>query len=770
MSSDRFTILKTPLPDRDREPALLFAKMSGEDAISAPFRFELICHSSDPDIVANDLLGEPVSLSVLRAGTTDAYRYFHGLVDEFSFQDLSVSEGFYVYRLVLRPAVWFLGRQFDNRIFQHKSVPEIVEDVLGEAGVTDYRLDLTGSYPKREYCVQYGESNLAFVQRLLEHEGIFYYFEFEDGKHCMVIADASSDLAPVGDVSEITYEPDASVIHRNVGILTGMRRSDEVVTGAYAQTDYDFEAPSSDLMALSEMLKEHALDDAEQYSYPGTYIDHGRGKDLADIRLTARQVPAHNVHAVSTEALPMAGAMFKIVGATREAENDKFFVRAMTFEFVDANYSAGDSRTETSGFVAHYSLFPLSVPFHPPYVTPHPRMRGPQTAVVVGPAGEEIHTDQHARVKVQFHWDRLGGDDESSSCFVRVSAAWAGSGWGFIQIPRIGQEVIVDFLEGDPDQPIITGRVYNAEQMPPYDLPANATQSGWKSNSSPGGGGWNELRFEDKAGSEEVYFQAQKDHNELVKNNEARHIGNDFSEEVVNDATQWVGHDRTEMVDNNKSTTVGVDRTVSIGNNDTETVGVDRSLSVGSNETISVGSNSTETIGAHHTQTVGMNQAITVAVARVDTVGAAETRTVGAVQTNTIGASRSVTVGAGQDHTVGAGDSWTIGADQKVEIGAAQSVEIAADQSVKVGGSMAEAIAKDKSATIGENLSIEVGKTISIKAGDEITLVCGDAKFQMKKDGTIVIEGKDITIKASGNIVEKAGGDITQKGSKINMN
>ncbi|MFC6762356.1 type VI secretion system tip protein TssI/VgrG [Sulfitobacter porphyrae] len=291
MSSDRFTILKTPLPDRDREPALLFAKMSGEDAISAPFRFELTCHSSDPDIVANDLLGEPVSLSVLRAGTTDAYRYFHGLVDEFSFQDLSVSEGFYVYRLVLRPAVWFLGRQFDNRIFQHKSVPEIVEDVLGEAGVTDYRLDLTGSYPKREYCVQYGESNLAFVQRLLEHEGIFYYFEFEDGKHCMVIADASSDLAPVGDVSEITYEPDASVIHRNVGILTGMRRSDEVVTGAYAQTDYDFEAPSSDLMALSEMLKEHALDDAEQYSYPGTYIDHGRGKDLADIRLTARQVP-----------------------------------------------------------------------------------------------------------------------------------------------------------------------------------------------------------------------------------------------------------------------------------------------------------------------------------------------------------------------------------------------------------------------------------------------------------------------------------------------
>ena len=249
-------------------------------------------------------------------------------------------------------------------------------------------------------------------------------------------------------------------------------------------------------------------------------------------------------------------------------------------------------------------------------------MRGPQTATVVGPAGAEIYTDKHARVKVQFHWDRLGKKDENSSCFVRVSAAWAGAGWGFIQIPRIGQEVIVDFIEGDPDRPIITGRVYNATEMPPYGLPGSATQSGWKSNSSPGGGGYNELMFEDKAGSELVNFQAQKDHKLLVKNDRTKLVQHDQSDRIDNNAKHSVGVNLDEDVGNNK-TTQGRASTgrSNIGSNDTETVGVNRSLTVGSNETIKIGSNSTETIGANHTQTVALVQTVTVGAARVDTVG-----------------------------------------------------------------------------------------------------------------------------------------------------
>ena len=235
-------------------------------------------------------------------------------------------------------------------------------------------------------------------------------------------------------------------------------------------------------------------------------------------------------------------------------------------------------------------------------------MRGPQTATVVGPSGEEIFTDEYARVKVQFHWDRKGKKDQNSSCFVRVSQTWAGSGWGFIQIPRIGQEVIVDFIEGDPDLPIITGRVYNASQMPPYGLPGSATQSGWKSDSSLGGGGYNELMFEDKAGSELVNFQAQKDHNLLVKNDRTKLVQHDQSDRIDHDAKHSVGHNLDEDVGNNKTVKVGVDQTTNIGNNDTETVGVNRSLTVGSNETISIGSNSTETIGIAHTQTVASVQ------------------------------------------------------------------------------------------------------------------------------------------------------------------
>ncbi|RVC41610.1 type VI secretion system tip protein VgrG, partial [Mesorhizobium sp. M4B.F.Ca.ET.088.02.2.1] len=233
-------------------------------------------------------------------------------------------------------------------------------------------------------------------------------------------------------------------------------------------------------------------------------------------------------------------------------------------------------------------LAPTKLPYRPPRITPRPIMRGPQTATVVGPSGEEIFTDKYARVKVQFHWDRLGKKDENSSCFVRVSQTWAGSGWGFIQIPRIGQEVIIDFIEGDPDLPIITGRVYNASQMPPYGLPGNATQSGWKSNSSKGGGGYNELMFEDKAGSELVNFQAQKDHNLLIKHDRTKLVQHDQSDRIDHDAKHSVGHNLDEDVGNNKTVKIGVDQTTDIGNNDTETVGANRSLTVMANETIHV--------------------------------------------------------------------------------------------------------------------------------------------------------------------------------------
>jgi type VI secretion system secreted protein VgrG len=767
MADDRNITVSTALGDK-----LLFAQMEGFDEISQCFRYETGLISKDINIKAEDILGTPVTITVR---TDSAKRFFHGIVAEFAFHEYR--EEYAHYRAVLRPWLWFLTNRSDNRIFQKKSVVEIIEEVFKPYTNAKVEKRLKKSYPPREYCVQYRESDLNFVQRLMEHEGIFYHFDHADGEHTLVLSDANASVKDAEGFETIKFRGEAGNVIGQDDVITSLLPRASVRSGVYVQTDYDFKKPATDLMTKSDAPKPHEASKGELYHYPGDYIEIGEGEPLAAIRLEEAQAPHVRVDATGNVRGLWSGVSFTLEEFEREADNQKYLVLRSDYQMWDDQYRAGMQR-QGEGFGVTLKLQPHSLTFRPERRTPKPLMSGPQTAVVVGPSGEEIFTDEYSRVKVQFHWDRLGGKDENSSCFVRVSSVWAGSGWGFIQIPRIGQEVIVDFLEGNPDLPIITGRVYNASQMPPYGLPANATQSGWKSNSSPGGGGWNEMRFEDKAGSEEVYFQAQKDHNELIKNNESRTIGNDFAEDVGHDAKQDIGHDRTETVGNDKSVTVGHDQTTSIGNNDTETVGVDRSLSVGSNETISIGSNSSETIGLNHTQTVAVVQTITVGAARVDSVGASETRTVGAAQTMTIGASRDVTVGASESHSIGSNDSWTIGSDRTVSVGGKEGISIGGDQSESVGGGVTVSVGKDRGASIagGENLSVgkdmgvKVGKKFVLDVADEITLKCGSAEVTMKKDGTITIKGKDISMDGSGKINVKAGGDIKMKGSNIHQN
>ena len=759
MADSRNITVSTALGDK-----LLFAQMEGFDEISRCFRYEVGLVSKDINVKAEDVLGTPMTITVLMES---AKRFFHGIVSEFAFRDFH--EGYAYYRVVLRPWLWFLVNRSDNRIFQKKSVVEIIEEVFGSHTNVKVEKRLKKSYPPREYCVQYRESDLDFVQRLMEHEGIFYHFDHADGEHTLVLSDANACVKDAEGFETIKFRSEASKRIGQDDTISELFPRVSVRSGDYVHTDYDFKKPATDLVTKSDAPKSHKLAKGELYHYPGTYIEVGDGEPLAAVRLEEAQAPHIRVEAKSNVRGLWSGVSFTLEEFEREAENRKYLVLRSEYEMWDDQYRSGPQRTG-EGFGVRLILQPYSLAFRPERRTPKPLMSGPQTAVVVGPSGEEIFTDEYSRVKVQFHWDRLGGKDENSSCYVRVSSVWAGSGWGFIQIPRIGQEVIVDFLEGDPDQPIITGRVYNASQMPPYGLPANATQSGWKSNSSPGGGGWNEMRFEDKKGSEEVYFQAEKDHNELVKNNETRTIGNDFAEDVGHDAKQDIGHDRTETVGNDKAVTVGHDQTTSIGNNDTESVGVNRVLSVGSNETISIGSNSSETIGANHTQTVAIAQTVTVGGARVDSVGASETRTVGAA--------RVVTVGDTETHTVGSDDSWTIGSNRTVTVGADESMTVGGNQSETVSGDVALKIGKGRATDIAEAEMVNVGKDMGVKVGkkfvldvtDEITLKCGDAQVTLKKDGTITIKGKDINLTASGKINAKASGNVTLKGSKINQN
>lgn len=753
------------------ETEVAFSRMQGQDEISQPFSYSLEITSFEMEVDPLKVLGTRATIVI----EGDSERFFDGIIADMSLKEIRDDLAFY--RLTLRPALWVMSLDTDNRIFQEKSAPDIIKEVLNSWPDVKFDMKLQGKYETREYCVQYGESDLDFIQRLMEDEGLFYYFDHSEEGHKLLIVDSNSAMGPSEGGETVPYEPDSRLAYDKGDFVFEWTPKARLRTGKFSQTDYDFKKPALDMMTKNDTSSDYAAASTEHYHYPGRYLELAAGDAIAKRRLEELQADQRRISARATARHLRPGKSFKFELFPIDRENSEYFVVSAHYEMWDEQRRAGQAE-QGQGYEVRLELSPIEQTYRPPRRTRKPRMQGPQTAKVVGPAGAEIHCDEFSRVKVHFFWDRLDHSDENSSCFIRVSAAWAGAGWGFIQIPRIGHEVIVDFLEGDPDQPIITGRVYHAQNTVPYELPGKASQSGWKSWSTPETGGYNELRFEDKAGAEEVYFQAEKDHNELVKNDETRTIGHDWVEDVGHDATQSIGHDRTESVANNKDVSVGNNRTVAIGVNDDETVGSNRSLTVGANEVISVGANSSETIGSNHSQTVALTQTVTIGTARTDTVGAAEVRSVGANQSNTIGNNRSVTVGSSQTHSIGSNDGWSVGGGQSVSVGkdqamtiaGAMTVKVGKDQTTEIGGAQATKVGKKALHQIGEDLAILAGKNITIEAADSITLKTGKASIIMKKDGTIMIEGKDVTVKGSGKINVKASSDVIVKGSTIKNN
>lgn len=719
----------------------LFHRLEGSEELGRLFRYQLLLLSERDDIVLDDLLGKGMTIHLAVEG--GHVRHFHGLVAHAAFTG---NEGIYGrYEVTLVPWLWFLGRRQDCRIFQQLSVPEIVKAVFEGWPVADFEIKLDESYGTRDYCVQYRESDLDFVCRLMEDEGIYFFHRHRDGGHTLVLADGEGAHEPGPGCGTIPYfEPDTAARRERDHVFAWTARA-KVRAGTATLRDFDFEKPRTDLTGTGAEPKPHALATAEVYDYPGGYRELAVGDQRARVRLEELQADHARAQGEATAGGLVCGNRFELERHPRKDQNRGYLVVAAGYEVQSEAYrSVIGSQGEL--FRCRFEVQDLAVPFRPARVTPRPRVGGPQTATVTGPAGEEIHTDKYGRVKVQFHWDRLGKRDQDSSCWVRVSQLWAGSAFGGIHIPRIGQEVIVDFLEGDPDQPIITGRVYNALLMPPYGLPANATQSGIKSNSSKGGGGSNELRFEDKKGAEEVWLHAQKDENIVVEN----------------DKTEKVGHDEAIGIGNDRSESVGHDETLSVGNNRTRTVGVNESVTVGSNQTIGIGASQTETVG-------GM---------RTDTVALAEVRTVGGAQQQTVGAARNVSVGAVQAHEIGLSDTWVVGVNRSVSIGNSDSLDTGGNRSADIGGSDSHTIAKDRTGKIaGSDIldvdkdgTVKIGKTFALSAGDEISLTTGDASIVMKKNGDIVIKGKNVTIDASGKITLRASGNIVAKGSKILQN
>jgi type VI secretion system secreted protein VgrG len=530
----RLLSVTTPLgPD-----VLLLTGFTGQEELSRLFTYHLDMLSEEDGIAAKDIVGKGVTWCVAEVDSEP--RFFHGVVRRFVAGPRRVRT-LRGYRAEVVPWLWFLTRTTNCRIFQNKTAPQIIEAIFGDLGLTDYELSLTRTYPQREYCVQYRETAFNFVSRLMEYEGIFYFFRHEEGKHTLVLADQKSAFKDVPE-SQVAYSPGSLAPNH----ISTWDHQYEFRSGKWAQIDYNFETPSTSLLtSTNKLIDLPDADKFELFDYPGLYKVKGDGDAEVKVRMEEEETPYDMVTGTSRCCTFTPGGKFTLEGHDCDAENQTYALIAVEHSATDTSYSASGGGSEYGNT---FTCIPSTVSFRPGRLTPRPVVQGPQTAVVVGPAGEEIYTDKYGRVKVQFHWDREGKKDENSSCWIRVAENWAGKNWGIVFNPRIGQEVVVDFLEGDPDRPLITGRVYNAEQMPPYELPANQTQSVLKTRSSKSGtaDNFNELRFEDKKGSEEVYFHAEKDFNRVVENNDTLKVGSDKADD--GSQTIEIYHHRTETV------------------------------------------------------------------------------------------------------------------------------------------------------------------------------------------------------------------------------
>ena len=557
---DRPFRVKTSLGD----DALLLDSFVGVERVSDPFRFVLRLLSPDPNVDMQSLLTKPAVLTFQLAG--DAERHIHGNICRMKLLEVG-ADAMAAYEAEVVPWFWFLTLFSDCRSFQNMAVPDIVEKVFKDRGFTDFRANLQGTYNPREFCVQYRETDFNFVSRLLEEEGIFYYFEHTEDKHTMVLADDVSAFAACPNQPN-----DASV---QFAPTTGGRLDNDVVftleaeyrvqTGTASHTDYDFTKPNASLFATLAGTQK-----GEAYDYPGKYATKDDGDHYARIRLEELEVGISTVRGASNCMGFESGYKFTLTNHYRDAANMDYTLLMVEHRARNTSYSAG--QVDPFEYKNRFEAIPNSVPFRPARRARKPVIDGTQTAVVVGKSGEEIWTDQYGRVVVQFFWDRQGTSNENSSCWIRVAQGWAGKQWGYICIPRIGQEVIVSFLEGDPDRPIITGSVYNAVQMPPYTLPDNQTQSTWKSMSSKGGGGFNELRFEDKKGSEQIFIHGEKDMDMRIKN----------------DRREWIGEDRHLVVVRDKLEKTGRDSHLDLTRDHIEKIGRDHHLTISGKEAISI--------------------------------------------------------------------------------------------------------------------------------------------------------------------------------------
>ena len=592
---NRLIRISTPLG----KDVLLLNGLTGQEGISRLFYFELHMVSENRSLKFEDVVGKKGTITLVLPEGEE--RLLNGVFSSFSQAGSSMLEGgekptvFSHYKATLVPWLWMLTRTSDCRIFQEMTVPEILEKIFKEYGFSDYKNKLQGSFGKREYCVQYRETDFNFVSRLMEEEGIFYFFEHTVDKHTLVLANSANEFKPCPLRDMINYRTSVGQ-EVEEDVVTDWTVSREVRPGQYTVRDFNFEKPALD---LTSNLTGKGDNKYEIYDYPGEYKTKDEGEKLVGVRMQEEDLPLVVIHGASTCRGLATGYRFDLRDHYRRDFNKAYVLTAVSHS---ADLGESWRSSEGGGALEYYNTFqcvPHPSPFRPPRMTPVPVVHGTQTAIVVGPSGEEIYTDKYGRVKVQFHWDREGKYNENSSCWIRVSSTWAGKGWGQISLPRIGQEVIVDFLEGDPDRPIIVGRVYNADSMPPYKLPDEMTKSTIKTYSSKGGGGFNEIRLEDKKGEEQLFLHAEKEMDLRVKN--------DCREWIGRDTHLIVKRDQKELIERDEQTVIKRDLIEEVGRDHHVKIKGKEAIEITGAQSIAVKGNVTEEISGNHSESTTGN-------------------------------------------------------------------------------------------------------------------------------------------------------------------
>jgi type VI secretion system secreted protein VgrG len=699
------------------------------ETLSSLYACVLALSQHDPTTDPGALIGSSCHLTITRGVQVD--RRFCGIVRSVRHHDTRAG-GSVVVEVV--PALYALSQRVDARIFQDLTVPQIVNKVLS-AGLQPYqrkvRQSLSGQYAQREYCVQYRESDLAFVQRLLQEEGIGFYFDHSGKAEEMVLFDDNASLPACNSTtgSTIQFVPPGEGA-QEIEVVHTFDHNEQTYATSVVLDEYDWTQPTLPVHREARGQDAAGLD-REIYD-PAPRLSLRQGKDDGTSRAQVRsqeEMLAKSESSGQANVIGFApGYTFDLQGHELSTLDQKYVITSVTHFGTAPDVLAKEQATAVE-YHNEFTCLPASMHYRPKRRTPRAPMQM-QTAKVVGPASEEIYTDEHGRIKVKFHWDRASGADEHSSCWIRVAQLWAGSGFGAVFVPRIGMEVVVQFLEGDADRPLVTGVVYNGRNLLPFNYPSEKTKSGFVTRSSPHGQGGNELVFEDTAGSEEVYLQAAKDWTILVKN--------DQEENVQHDSTRHVaGNDDNNIDGNHTETITGTDRVSVTG---------DRAVKV-------QGAYNEDVTGAMTTH-VGGASALSVQGDRTVSVsGKQDVSVTGDTSDSTSG---SRTDSTGKDHSASVSGSATLSVSKN------RSIDVGGDQSTQVSKKYALDVGDNAQVSVQKNCTIQVSQELTLEADKSLTLKCGSAKVVLKNDGKVQISGSDIEVSGSGN--------VKVKGSKIAQN